>query len=509
MSLAYPCLLLVLAVSFSNAQNRPLERRTVMQGSGSQVELVHQVKVNNQWVDERKLVFTTPESKKSKETNQGARASSDSSNGNTNVQPSHFYGRPPGGYQSQLEMIRPLREERMEKGSRSDSSGYFPLQDVFRKQDEKSQGSAPSVIGGGQTGQLPQVNPAQAKAESASPNSELNCSDDANTQTRSQDNRTDTPHIKYFGYYGSALEGIGNGNYINEVSDHSNLVWVGYSTDDDLNLRKIEQARQRGLKVVMDVQVYFFDGDYNLLPDFSKWDRFAEKLKPYLTGQDPTIIAFYPLDEPYMNGKVKGISYWDMKGRLELISEKIRSSFRGVVRDSAVKLAVIFSVGEIYSHAFNLPRNFDWFAFNAYDCWTKNCRFDLSIPEIHKRLKAQVARLRDSSQKRVFLLADAMAFGQGEPSPEFQNGIRDRARRYYELAANDPCVVAIVPFIYQSVPKIDLVGIEQMPLAKPVYVDMGRLVIGQGTGFADSNQQKNRINEKPQSGASSRPALQK
>ena len=34
------------------------------------------------------------------------------------------------------------------------------------------------------------------------------------------------PHIKFFGYFASAMAGAGSGDYINEVSDHSNMAWI-------------------------------------------------------------------------------------------------------------------------------------------------------------------------------------------------------------------------------------------------------------------------------------------
>lgn len=42
-------------------------------------------------------------------------------------------------------------------------------------------------------------------------------------------NQIDLPQptsINYFGYYGSAMSGVGTGNYINEVKGFSNTIWI-------------------------------------------------------------------------------------------------------------------------------------------------------------------------------------------------------------------------------------------------------------------------------------------
>src|SRR5215212_2765652 len=54
-----------------------------------------------------------------------------------------------------------------------------------------------------------------------------------------------TPHIKFFGYFASAMDGVGGGDYINDISDHSNIAWIGGNISS-----KVSKAARNGMKSI-------------------------------------------------------------------------------------------------------------------------------------------------------------------------------------------------------------------------------------------------------------------
>ncbi len=130
------------------------------------------------------------------------------------------------------------------------------------------------------------------------------------------------PHLKYFGYYASAMEDVGidgnRGNYSKATSNHANMTMVA---GGDIQA-KMKEAKTLKMKVVLDCQSAFFDEKYQLRPDYKeRWKAFAATLKDH---QD-NILAFYPLDEPYGKGEEHGMTHKKMKEQLELIGQEIKS----------------------------------------------------------------------------------------------------------------------------------------------------------------------------------------
>lgn len=131
-------------------------------------------------------------------------------------------------------------------------------------------------------------------------------------------------NIRYFGFYASAMEGLPD--VTAEIAPFSNISWIARGEE----LPKIEEAKRYHLNVVLDVMKYFFDHQFHVRSDAeAAWNAFAATIAPYV--QDGTIVAFYPIDEPF-GGKLtrSGLRKNQMRDQLELVGSMIKRTFPGV-----------------------------------------------------------------------------------------------------------------------------------------------------------------------------------
>ena len=267
-------------------------------------------------------------------------------------------------------------------------------------------------------------------------------------------------HIKYFGYYGSAMSWVGSGNYIKPTSDHANVAWIADCGREVAKLKELESAR---MFAVIDVSCYFLNSNFQLLPQAeyqSKWQDFVNRVKPHRAN----IIAFYPLDEPFLNGPQRGVSIATMTQQLTTINSVIKQSF------PQKATAVIFAAKELYTGGVQIPANYDWVGFNCYGDWNQ-CYQKKSIPEIFQQMTALM-----KPHQKAFLVPDANA--QGYPSNDQQVKITERAYLYYDLAKRDGRIIGLFPFIFQSFNDGHgpYTGVMDMPIALPAYKAIGRSI---------------------------------
>ncbi len=254
----------------------------------------------------------------------------------------------------------------------------------------------------------------------------------------------DNKHLKYFGFYASSMEGAGTGNYLLETHQNmnANIVMIA-SMNFEYIKSKFAEAKKLGMKVIFSNQGFLFDEKLSARSDLTEWYKLLPLLKEYSMGEDPTLVAFYPFDEPYSHGTEHGVSYATMKINLEKAGAIMKQDF------PEIPIAVIFSITELKNTGMELPRNYDWFSFDLYGCWSAaNC--DHGIIGLYEILGNKVAKLSDSeSKKKMFVVADSYSSSQN-PDMVFQFGVKDRAIHYYRLAQTNDCFVMYMPFIYQS-----------------------------------------------------------
>lgn len=178
-------------------------------------------------------------------------------------------------------------------------------------------------------------------------------------------------HIKYFGYYGSAMSWVGAGNYINATSNHANLAWIADCGNEVAKLQQIKAAR---MYAMIDVGCYFFK-NFNLLPKAQyeqNWKDFVMRVAPYKSY----IAGLYPMDEPFLNAKNNGVALGTMLHNLNTVNAVIKGTYPSKAK------AVIFAATELYYSGFQIPSGYDWVGFDCYGHWDK-CFDKKSIPELY------------------------------------------------------------------------------------------------------------------------------
>ena len=119
-----------------------------------------------------------------------------------------------------------------------------------------------------------------------------------------------TQPLPYFGYFANA-------DYVAENYDHTNIehIWAGVPDRAqalNLILAGLASAKSHGVKAIVEVDSFLFTnvGTSNLGYQPSAavyWQQLVDQLvaKGYLIPGDPqnsTVAAFYPVDEPDLNG---------------------------------------------------------------------------------------------------------------------------------------------------------------------------------------------------------------
>lgn len=247
-------------------------------------------------------------------------------------------------------------------------------------------------------------------------------------------------HLKYFGYYASGAN--------SEVASHSNVYWIldGQGANTEAILAQLKKSKEDGLKAIVSLSGYFFQPDFNLKDPAEynqNWNTLAAQISTYVT--DGTILAFYPLDEPYNKLEKNKKTKKQMRQMLETIGSTIKTTFPGSL------VAVIFGVdGNGFSG--QVPRNYDWIGFDVYDCWD-NC-VGKSIPQIYEELKSNLT----SAEQKIFLVPDAWKWSLGQPSKSEVKKMITLFNKYVAFAKKKARIIGMFNFIYQDLPSYDKKG---------------------------------------------------
>jgi hypothetical protein len=278
--------------------------------------------------------------------------------------------------------------------------------------------------------------------------------DSVNLAHRLTNSATTTNHIQYFGYYASAFENVGRGDYTADIKDHANLTWIVVG---DV-VKKLREAKELNMHAIIDVQWYFMDADYHLRPDMiASWKKIAKAIEPYRDH----IAAFYPADEPYMNAEKKGRSDSEMQNNLETIASVVKSTF------PEIPVAVIFASKEVKKSK-PIPAGFDWIGFDCYGKFN-DCSGGHSVTYYHDKLKARL-----SGTQRMMLIP--WGYKEGYPSGKDIYDRNNAAAQYWNMAINDPLVVAVIPFLYQTYTDSSgkhMAGTQDMPALLQSFRQMG------------------------------------
>lgn len=243
---------------------------------------------------------------------------------------------------------------------------------------------------------------------------------------------TVVPGLKYYGYFASAMDGVGTGDYTNQIADHANVSWIQGN-----EITKLQDASARNMKGIISLFWYLFKFDENDKPVLHEryrenWAALAAKIRPYIND----IAAFYPIDEPYWNDKTKTCPM-EIRPSIETVISMIKADF------PATPVAVLFAVPCVTSDLI-IPIGYDWVGFDCYGSFVGCGGPGQSVPWYATTLLSRM----DPNQKMI--LAPDGTYSDTCPSPLYQNELALRAEQYYSLALSEPRVIGMFTFLYQS-----------------------------------------------------------
>jgi hypothetical protein len=165
---------------------------------------------------------------------------------------------------------------------------------------------------------------------------------------------------EYLGYFASAFDGHGTGDYTAETAAvGANLTWVRTSTN--LLASKLSNAKNVSSKAIVVLDGQFFsitDTAISLNPNWeAEWQKVVNIIKS--SGYEETVVAFYPLDEPYWVANLRNVNDATMRTWLETINNRIKRDF------PSKPIGVILAVPELNKSA-DLFTTFNWLGFDYY-----------------------------------------------------------------------------------------------------------------------------------------------
>ncbi len=241
---------------------------------------------------------------------------------------------------------------------------------------------------------------------------------------------------KYFSYYAGAMDGVGNGNYISELVDYSNLIYI----NSMMNLEsKLAECEQRGIKAIVTVDWAFIDPSFHLKENYA--EMFAT-IEPILRKYDKVIVAFYGTDEPYTNSALKGVNPAEVFYTQETMGRYLKSKFPNK------PIAAIMTTDELKLGRPLFP-SFDWWGFDCYAADLK-CNGE-TVNSYYVKQITMMNALTAVDGKQRFIISVPQA---GVPYKKFsKNSEKDifaQLPYYLQLSVNLPNVKAIMPFLWQS-----------------------------------------------------------
>lgn len=269
---------------------------------------------------------------------------------------------------------------------------------------------------------------------------------------------------QFFGYLGTAIGGLGTGNYIELLSSSSNIATIASPSDNaenvDYVIDLVIEAQANGMDSVIWLDHLLFDIDtwgLQLYPDYQeRWDRYSTAIAPYMDS----IFMFYILDEPYWNGSHAGVSQEDMLARLEAVSVMVRATF------PSVHVGSCFAYPSI-TEDLELPGSYTIVGFDYYYGQNMGIYFEDYLEYL------DIFKGKMYSHQRLFLVPGAFQYASGLPA---QNDLSLVADFFYDLFLTEPLVDMMIAFLYPSVPP-GLIGLDALPALMAKYEEIGNLII--------------------------------
>ncbi len=254
--------------------------------------------------------------------------------------------------------------------------------------------------------------------------------------------------VKYYGYY------LG-GDYISQTAYHSNL---SFFYGDASFPSKINNAISHNMKAVVSVDQIFFNGKYLRSDYLARWNG----IKNLMTSYSNQIAAFYVIDEPARIGA--------SQADIQVAINTLKSSF------PSVPTASIFDCG----HVNGLVGLFDWVGVDCYDYGTNGVDHAPTLAEA-MRWKLDLSRQRLILVPQAGMARSAYDMEDQEAAMRYVIGLQDETVGFQDVALNDPLVIAVMPFIWQSFDQGSnhWYGLEYIGELQAWFANMGYAVVSQ------------------------------
>ena len=223
------------------------------------------------------------------------------------------------------------------------------------------------------------------------------------------------------------------------------------------------------MKALLDNDYVFFDAAARLLPESeltASWQAYAEKIAPFVA--DGTIIALTPLDEPFAVARYyAGMPASVMKAQLETAATLIKKDFPNLpiaLNESAYAL----------DDSFEIPQGYDWIGFDCYGS-LESCGIQSTVDLLKKKMTS-------TGKQRLFLIPDGVIFSS-IPADSNEEDRSSRLDEYVKIAVNEPSIIGLFPFIWQSFAEGETTirGVSDMAESvRQHFADVGRCISSVG-----------------------------
>ncbi|HVT99556.1 MAG TPA: discoidin domain-containing protein [Acidobacteriaceae bacterium] len=288
--------------------------------------------------------------------------------------------------------------------------------------------------------------------------------------------------VRYYGYFADLRY-----DDAAATADQANIVCYGDFGNEEVGTRSVSELKAlvanpktKTMGVVLSVANEFFVFDQGGIPSpratadwQSRWATYKKMIAPYMNN----IVSFYLFDEPSV-GDVTLMNF------LGVVASRIQSDFANTYPN--IHRQITFTAQGLDSSTVTIPNGVDLVGYDCYpgtfqECYAKEI-YDpkdpanwRSVPYYYAMLRAAVARSNLPYHMNLAVIPEAMEMASGpDTSVSAQAAILARAEREVALAENDPDVVMVMPFLWDTIPSEGLVGTADLPMVKTYYTALGQ-----------------------------------
>ncbi|MDC0711787.1 discoidin domain-containing protein [Stigmatella sp. ncwal1] len=243
--------------------------------------------------------------------------------------------------------------------------------------------------------------------------------------------------VEHLGYFASAFDGHGTGDHTAETAAvGANVTWI--ATAVSTLAGKLAEAKRVGSKAILVLNGQLFSS--SPLAPSADWQAQWEQVRRIILdgGYEDTVLAFYPLDEPYHNAWVNNVSDATMRGWLQAMSGRMHADFPSKPVGTILAYPTLTrGLGSAYVSMF------DWVGFDCYGPWD-NCNGQ-SMPWYISTLRSWL-----SPSQRMIAVPEAFRWDAANEDLLAQNLVIGRLNAWHKEVLSDGKYVAVAPFLWPS-----------------------------------------------------------